>query len=197
MKKALIFAVKIGAIISFINYYENLKLNWPISWVVQPLKNVLLPMESCKPNGESFEYIDIESIDNKSNCIASSKTIKSSDAPSRATRKLSDGDVLFSIVRPYLKNIAIVSKSFAKCIGSTGFYVCKPIKLLKTQSLYYFLLSPYCIDGIMPFMKGDNSPSIRGTDLERLYIGFPAFNEQEKIVKKIIYLFEKIDNQSY
>lgn len=34
-------------------------------------------------------------------------------------------------------------------------------------------------------MKGDNSPSIRGEDLEKLIIGLPSNNEQDKIIKKL------------
>ena len=37
----------------------------------------------------------------------------------------------------------------------------------------------------MPYMKGDNSPSIRGNDLENLIIGVPSLNEQRRIVTKI------------
>lgn len=37
----------------------------------------------------------------------------------------------------------------------------------------------------MPFMKGDNSPSIRGEDLEKLIIGLPSKNEQTRVIKKI------------
>ena len=142
-------------------------------------------MQSCKPKGEYFKYIDIDAIDNKRQIVSKPKIIKTENAPSRASRKLHTGDVIFSIVRPYLKNIALISEEYSDCIGSTGFYVCSPISEVNSNFLYYFLLSSYCIDGIMPYMKGDNSPSIRGEDLEKIIIGFPSNNEQARIVKKL------------
>ena len=160
-------------------------MQWPSSWLTVPLKIVLTPMQSCKPNGEYFRYIDIDAVDNKNQTIKSPKVIKADNAPSRASRKLHTGDVIFSIVRPYLKNIALITENYADCIASTGFYVCSPISELNPEFLYYFLLSSYCIDGVMPFMKGDNSPSIRGEDLEKLIIGLPSKNEQTRIIKKI------------
>ena len=167
------------------NYYEKICLRWPSNWVALPLKSVLIPMQSCKPQGEYFRYIDIEAVDNKNQVISNPKIMRTKNAPSRANRKLHTGDVIFSIVRPYLKNIALISENYSDCIGSTGFYVCSPLSELNSSFLYYFLLSPYCIDGIMPFMKGDNSPSIRGEDLEKLIIGLPSNNEQDKIIKKL------------
>ena len=167
------------------NYYEKICLQWPSNWVALPLKSVLIPMQSCKPQGEYFRYIDIDAVDNKNQVISNPKIMRTKNAPSRASRKLHTGDVIFSIVRPYLKNIALISENYSDCIGSTGFYVCSPLSELNSSFLYYFLLSPYCIDGIMPFMKGDNSPSIRGEDLEKLIIGLPSNNEQDKIIQKL------------
>jgi len=40
---------------------------------------------------------------------------------SRARRKLKQGDILFSMVRPYLENIAYVEEKYDKAIASTGF----------------------------------------------------------------------------
>jgi len=49
-------------------------------------------MESQKPLGEKFGYLDIASIDNKNNKISEVKFIATSDAPSRASRKVKFGD---------------------------------------------------------------------------------------------------------
>lgn len=150
-------------------------------------------MESTKPIDECFDYIDIDAIDNKLNIINKPKHILSINAPSRATRKISEGDVLFSIVRPYLKNVALVTKTYEKCIASTGFYVCKPYNIISSNYLFYYLISPKCINGVMPFMKGDNSPSIKNDNLENLVIAIPSRKEQERIISKLNFLYEKIN----
>ena len=156
------------------------------------LKEVLLPMTSKKPKGDFFRYIDIDAVDNKKNIIREPKLIKASNAPSRASREVNAGDVLFSVVRPYLKNIAVVTNEYSDCIATTGFYVCRPASIIKTEFLFYYLLSPKCIDSVMPYMKGDNSPSIRGEDLENLFIALPSINTQTKVCKKIRDLLDQI-----
>lgn len=98
----------------------------PENWVWVYGKNIFMPMESRKPDGEDFYYIDIDAIDNKNQVVTEAKKIKTAQAPSRASRKLHTGDTVFSLVRPYLKNIAYIDVQLSDCIASTGFFVCTP-----------------------------------------------------------------------
>ena len=141
----------------------------------------LKTMETKKPVGEYFSYIDIDSIDNKRQIVRSPKKTLVKEAPSRASRAVHSGDVLFSMVRPYLKNIALIDESLQDCIASTGFYVCSPKSDLDSQFLYYLLCSKDSIDYLMQFMKGDNSPSIRKDDLLGMDIWLPSLPEQKQI----------------
>ena len=81
-------------------------------------------MEIAKPQGDFFDYIDIDAIDNRLHRIKEAKRLPVSDAPSRASRAVKSGSVLFSLVRPYLENIALIEEKHSQCIASTGFYVC-------------------------------------------------------------------------
>lgn len=176
------------------NYYKNNTIEYPSKWQVGPLKSFLIPMESTKISTDYFDYIDIDAIDNKRNVISAPKHINKENAPSRAGRKIHEGDVLFSIVRPYLRNIAIVPKKYEHCIASTGFYVCTPLNYVDSEFLFYLLISPYCINSVMPYMKGDNSPSIKGSNLENIIIGMPSPREQKRIVNKINNLYMLVRN---
>ena len=109
-------------------HYENKPFLIPDSWLWVIGKDLFLPMKNCKPSGDYFKYIDIDSIDNQDCVIKCPKVLPVTAAPSRATRYTQVGDILFSMVRPYLKNIAIVTEG--KCIASTGFYVCSPNEAL-------------------------------------------------------------------
>ena len=168
------------------NYYENY-------FVEGSLKSFLFPMKSTKPSGLKFKYIDIDAIDNEENKIKYPKVLPSTNATSRARRKLNEGDVLYSLVRPYLKNIARV-ENYYDCIGSTGFYVCSPLPCLDTDYLFYFLLSPQTEKAVMKFMRGLNSPSITTTVLEDIKIKLPSYKTQRKIVNKIEILLKTIGN---
>lgn len=165
----------------------------PKGWVWTYGKILFLPMESVRPEGDTFHYIDIETIDNQNQTIKTPKLINTVSAPSRASRKLHSGDTLFSLVRPYLKNIGYVNNSLKDCIASTGFFVCSPRDGINSRYIYWLMCSPYVIDGLNRFMKGDNSPSIRKTDIENYYFPLPPLLEQQRIVDKIQSLFARLD----
>ncbi|OCR27136.1 type I restriction endonuclease [Bacteroides fragilis] len=165
----------------------------PQIWTWVKGKNIFLPMKSVKPCNEDFLYIDIDSIDNKHQVINKIKTIKTFDAPSRASRYTQKDDVVFSMVRPYLRNIAKVVNN--NCIASTGFYICSPIpKILHPNYCYYLMISDYVVNGLNQFMKGDNSPSINKIHIDEWLFPLPPFAEQHRIVQKIEELFSALDN---
>ena len=161
-------------------HYKQLPYNW--HWLKG--KYIFSPMKSIKPSGEDFLYIDIESIDNKKQIINEVKNIKTANAPSRASRYTKKGDVVFSMVRPYLRNIAKIERD--NCIASTGFFVCSPVKeILLSTYCYYLMISSYVVDGLNHFMKGDNSPSINKKDIDEWLFPIPPIAEQLRIVDKI------------
>lgn len=161
------------------------------SWEQTSLGIYLNPMKTRKPEGETFRYIDIDAIDNKKQVIREAKETPVSEAPSRASRAVNSGDVLFSMVRPYLKNIAYVTEDMSDCIVSTGFYVCSCKDGLYSKYLYELLRSKDAIDYLMQFMKGDNSPSIRKDDLLDMPLRLPCIDEQKEICQIVSSLLQK------
>ena len=172
---------------------DEIPFNIPAGWKWVTGKEIFYPMSSCKPQGESFRYIDIESIDNKKHNIKDARTILSTHAPSRASRFIEEGNVLFSLVRPYLQNIAYVDKEFSDCIASTGFFVCKAKPIIYPKYMYFLMLSKYVIDGLNSFMKGDNSPSINCDNILGFLFPLPPLAEQKRIVEKTEQIFGVLD----
>ena len=168
------------------------KWKLPQSWCWAKGRQIFLPMKSTKPHNDEFLYIDIDSIDNKRQIINKIKSIKTANAPSRASRYTQKGDVVFSMVRPYLRNIAKVSVD--GCIASTGFYECSPIADLNSEYCYYLMISDYVVTGLNQFMKGDNSPSINKSHIDEWLFPLPPFPEQQRIVQKIEKLFSLLDH---
>lgn len=80
-----------------------------------------------------IQYIDISSINNSSNTITNTTTFVFENAPSRAQQKVEYGDVLISLVRPNLKNIASIDIMCNNLVASSGFCVLRGINV----SQYY------------------------------------------------------------
>ncbi|HHU97913.1 MAG TPA: restriction endonuclease subunit S [Petrimonas sp.] len=175
------------------SYKSHYPFDIPSNWIWLNGSQCFNSMINKKPEGDYFRYIDIEAIDNKNHVIKEAKKIRVADAPSRASRLINEGDTLFSMVRPYLENIAYVDKQYDKCIASTGFYVCKPNKLLFPKYLYFLMQSKYVINGLNLFMKGDNSPSINNSNITSFLYPIPPISEQRRIVNKIEEIFQRTD----
>ena len=165
--------------------------NVPDGWIMLKGNYLFDSMKSTKPAGEFFKYIDIDSVDNKRGIVTSPKVLSSNSAPSTASRYTCQGDVLFSMVRPYLRNIAIVPEN--DCIASTGFFVCHPIPVMTAEFCYFLMKSSYIVDGLNQFMKGDNSPSINNANITDWIYPIPPLEEQNRIVQKIKKLYGTID----
>ena len=171
----------------------DIPFDLPDSWSWCNGYELFNPMKSRKPSGLVFKYIDIETIDNKKHRVIRPKELSVSEAPSRASREVANGDVLFSLVRPYLENIALITEENQDCIASTGFFVCKPKKVLDSKFLFFLMTTSYVVQGLNEFMKGDNSPSINGDDILRWLYPLPPLSEQKRIVEKIENAFAKLD----
>lgn len=165
----------------------------PQNWTWAKGKNIFAPMKSAKPKSNEFQYIDIDSINNRRQIISEIKIIKTANAPSRASRHTQENDIVFSMVRPYLRNIAKVTND--NCIASTGFYVCSSIpQILDHDYCYYLMISDNVVNGLNQFMKGDNSPSINKGHIDEWLFPIPPLAEQQRIVQKIEELFSVLDN---
>ena len=171
---------------------HEIPFDLPSGWEWCRGKTLFIPMQNTTPEGEII-YVDINSVSNKTNSIERPKMISAKDAPSRARRKLHVNDILFSMVRPYLRNVALVKEPYGDAIASTGFYVITPSVALFPRYVFYMVLSPYVIDGFNYYMKGENSPSINNGHVEGFLYPLPPLEEQKRIVARIEELMPRID----
>ena len=110
----------------------------PEGWVVKALSDVaaLNPESITKKNApESIGYIDIKSVGTGN--IDEVKPMEFSDAPSRARRKVVDGDIIWATVRPNRKQYSYICKPKANTIASTGFAVLRALDI-PASYLYSF-----------------------------------------------------------
>ena len=183
---------KIGTEIE--NIDDEIPFELPDGWMWCRGYSCFEGMESTKPRGEFFHYIDIDAIDNRLHRIKAAKHLPVSEAPSRASRAVKTGSVLFSLVRPYLENIALVEETHSHCIASTGFYVCNSNGILLPEFMFFLMISGYVVNGLNQYMKGDNSPSISKDNIESWLYPVPPTAEQETICAKLKTVFTLIEN---
>ncbi|QIH79139.1 hypothetical protein GTN30_10845 [Macrococcoides canis] len=161
---------------------DEIPYSIPSNWEWTRLSSLILPQKKIKPE-LNFSYIDISSIDNINHIIKESKYIQDK-IPVRATNLLEKNDIVFSLVRPYLKNIAIVPQEYHHAIGTSGFFVIKiNNNYIKSGYLIKVLTTDSFIDRLTLHMKGDNSPSVTNTDFLEMMIPIPPLKEQEKIIE--------------
>ena len=135
---------------------------------------------------DTFRYIDIDSVDNTSLRITEPKVTSVDDAPSRARKLVKAGDVLFSTVRPYLRNIAIVPAQLAGEIASTGFGVIRADQSrVLPEYLFAIVSCQRFVDSANSLTTGASYPAITENQLFNLVIPLPPLEEQRRIVAEI------------
>lgn len=149
-----------------------------------------------KTPDSTFTYIDVGAIDNVSGKIGSNMQILgASDAPSRARKIVKTGTVIYSTVRPYLLNIAIIDKEYdPEPIASTAFAILHPFRSLSARFIYHYLRSPAFIRHVEATQKGVAYPAINDGDFFSGLFPLPPFHEQYRIVARIDQLMARCDS---
>lgn len=169
----------------------------PNGWVETEIRNIVSGFSTIDPQKQpnhEFTYVDIGSIDNKNQKIVSPKIFQGKNAPSRARRLIKAGDILFSTVRPYLRNIAVVPQELDGAITSTGIAVLRPKEGISGAYLYSYVSSQDFISRISGEMTGALYPAVSDGDVLNAKINLPSTNQQNAIAAKLDNLFMRSRN---
>lgn len=166
----------------------------PKSWKWVRLKDIGYNHGQKKPNSK-FSYIDVGSINKELGVIGDEvNIIEAEDAPSRARKIVKSGTILYSTVRPYLLNIAIVDRKFEyEPIASTAFAIIHPYSYIDNRYVYYYLRSTIFVKYVESQMVGMAYPAINDEKLFKGLIPLPPLNEQKRIVEKVEGLMKLCD----
>lgn len=168
----------------------------PPGWVWTTLGEITQPIEKVDPSQQpdfEFTYLDIASIDNSVQRIADPKHYRGAKAPSRARQLVRANDVLFSTVRTYLKNIALVPAIYDGQIASTGFSVLRGGSGVLGQYLFYYCLTDDFLSTLAELQRGTSYPAVRDSDVRAQRIPVAPFSEQRRIVAEIEKQFTRLD----
>lgn len=133
------------------------------------------------PPDFQLEYIDIGNVDS-SGGVNEIRTYRFDDAPSRARRRVRDGDVIISTVRTYLQAIAPIQEPPDNMVVSTGFAVIRPRPgVFDPIYCMYALREPEFLAEVEKRSVGVNYPAIDASDLAGISVRLPNIDNQRSI----------------
>ena len=173
--------------------YKNYKAthcSWlkeiPEHWELKRIKNLATHNdetldERTDPDFE-INYVDISSV-TLTNGIKKTESMLFEKAPSRARRKVKNGDIIISTVRTYLKAIAPIINPPKNMIVSTGFAVIRPNENLHSGFAGYLLQSNGFVGDVVANSVGVSYPAINASDLVSIPAVEPPMDEQQIIAR--------------
>lgn len=157
----------------------------PESWEWTQLSEVGHDWGQREPDSD-FTYIDVSAIDQSVGVIRSPNIVAAKDAPSRARKIVRSGTIIYSTVRPYLLNIAIIDRDFApEPIASTAFAIIHPFTGIEAGFVYRFLRSPAFVNYVESCQTGIAYPAINDRQFFSAWCPLPPSSEQRRIVAKV------------
>jgi len=159
--------------------------------IVQQLKHVpigkyTLTVRSWSPARESiedtFQYVDLSSVDQSEKEIIPNEQISVRDAPSRARQLIKEGDILVSTVRPNLNGVAYVPESLDGATASTGLCVLRPDdNVLDGRYLFHWVRTPQFVEDMVRKATGQSYPAVSDRIVKDSLIPLPLLDEQRRI----------------
>ncbi|WP_088210553.1 restriction endonuclease subunit S [Shewanella sp. Shew256] len=133
-----------------------------------------------------FTYIDVGAINKEMGFIDSPTVISATDAPSRARKIVKSGTVIYSTIRPYLLNIAVIDRDISpEPIASTAFAIIHPFEGILSSYVYRYLRSPCFVSYVENVQTGVAYPAINDKQFFNGIIPIPPTEEQHRIVAKV------------
>ncbi|MBU0710985.1 restriction endonuclease subunit S [bacterium] len=173
---------------------EEIPYKLPKGWVWCRIPEVTINFGQKKPD-KKFTYIDVSSINKERGIISNELDIlQPNEAPSRARKIVKSKCIIYSTVRPYLLNIAIIERDFEfEPIVSTAFYVMNPLGGINERYLYFYLRSLIFTNYVESKMIGMAYPAINDSQMRMGIFPIPPIQEQHRIVAKVDQLMALCD----
>ena len=168
----------------------------PRGWELRPLKRIAALNPEVLPEDTdrdwTFPYVDIGNVTFEAG-ITGTELVRFADAPSRARRRVRNGDTIVSTVRTYLRAIAPVSNQPDGLIASTGFAVIRARPPMDAGYLSWALRSNTFVESVVADSVGVSYPAIAPSVLGSLPIPAPPPAEQRAIADFLDRETAKID----
>ena len=157
----------------------------PENWSWRPIREITSDRGQKVPDA-TLTYIDVTAIDKENGIVVDPKILEPSEAPSRARKITRKDDVIYSCVRPYLLNVAVIEQDFDPSpIASTAFAILNGHGFVLPRYLWIVLRSPFMVATVEDNQRGQAYPAINDSDFAILPFPLPPLAEQHRIVAKV------------
>ncbi len=157
----------------------------PQSWRWTRMREITSDRGQKVPDA-TFTYIDVTAISKEAGVVAAAKVLEANEAPSRARKIARKGDVIYSCVRPYLLNLAVIEEDFdPEPIASTAFAILNGHGFVLPRYLWIVLRSPFTVACVEEDQRGQAYPAINDADFAVLPFPLSPLAEQHRIVAKV------------
>ena len=161
-------------------------------WEEKLLNQISIINPKTEPLRDEFYYIDLESVDKGR--VGELRTVNIENAPSRAQRVLTKGDVLFQTVRPYQQNHYYLEELLdQQIVASTGFAQIRTDQ--SSQYIYYLMHTEEFAQEVLNRCTGTSYPAINSSHLAKIKVPVPSLAEQKKIADFLFSLDKKLNKE--
>ncbi|MFY1111577.1 MAG: restriction endonuclease subunit S [Methanosarcinaceae archaeon] len=180
-----------------VNSNPNVYIKNSERWMTKKIRDLVIKTSQKNPQkspDSNFKYVDISSISREMLKIIRVTEYKGKYAPSRARKQIKHNDILFSTVRPYLKQVAMVPEELDGQICSTGFCLirCNP-DFADPNFIFQYITTDSFIQNVSILQTGSNYPAVTDKDIFDQSILCPPLLEQQKIAKVLSTVDESIE----
>jgi type I restriction enzyme S subunit len=139
-----------------------------------------------KPPDSDFTYIEVSAINSTQGVVSSPELVRPENAPSRARKVVKKGTVIYSTIRPYLLNVAVIEDDFLpEPIASTAFAIVHPFCFMPPRYFLCYFRSPVFVRYVESVQMGIAYPAINDGQFFSGLIPLPPLAEQRRIVAKV------------
>ena len=169
----------------------------PESWEAEPLGALCVDTDlvDLRTEGDrTIQYVDVSSISRDYLQIESTSQYRLMEAPGRARKRISTGDVIFATVRPTLLRTAIVSKELDNQVCSTAFCVLRrDAKKVVDRFIYYLVQRDQFVNQLAEIETGASYPAVTDRMVKEQMVPVPPIDGQREIAAILDAIDRKAD----
>jgi restriction endonuclease S subunit len=134
---------------------------------------------------ETINYVDLGSV--KEGNISAIQNIPFGEKPSRAQRKIQNGDIIWGGVRPLSRSYAFIDAAVENMVGSSGFVLIrnKDTRKVVSKYLYYVLTTDDCVNYLNSHSTGSSYPAFNASTIMAYEVVIPSIDIQKKTLERL------------